>query len=61
MFGGGHYPNQSQGNDGLLKYTEQDRSIVDKDIVLWYTFGVTHITKTRRFSCYACCYCWIFS
>jgi primary-amine oxidase len=49
MFGGGPYPNQSQGTDGLLQYTEQDRSIVDKDIVLWYTFGVTHLPRQEDF------------
>ncbi|CAF3953435.1 unnamed protein product [Rotaria sp. Silwood2] len=49
MFGSGNYPNQSQGDTGLLKYTEQDRSIVDKDIVLWYTLGVTHIPRQEDF------------
>ncbi|CAF1196807.1 unnamed protein product [Rotaria sordida] len=49
MFGSGNYPNQSQSDIGLLKYTEQDRSIVDKDIVLWYTFGVTHIPRQEDF------------
>jgi primary-amine oxidase len=49
MFGGGNYPNQSQGDNGLMKYTKQDRSIVDKDIVLWYTFGVTHIPRQEDF------------
>ncbi|CAF3824159.1 unnamed protein product [Adineta steineri] len=49
MFGSGNYPNQSQHDTGLLKYTEQDRSIVDKDIVLWYTFGITHIPRQEDF------------
>jgi primary-amine oxidase len=49
MFGGGNYPNQSQGNDGLLKYTEQNRSIVDQDIVLWYTLGVTHLPRQEDY------------
>lgn len=49
MFGSGNYPNQSQSDTGLLHYTEQDRPIVDKDIVLWYTFGVTHIPRQEDF------------
>ncbi|CAM2705428.1 unnamed protein product [Rotaria socialis] len=49
MFGGGNYPNQSQGDDGLLKYTEQNRPIVDTDIVLWYTLGVTHIPRQEDY------------
>lgn len=49
MFAGGNYPNQSQGDDGLLKYTDQDRSIVDEDIVLWYTIGMTHIPRQEDY------------
>ncbi|HLX87154.1 MAG TPA: primary-amine oxidase [Acidimicrobiales bacterium] len=43
--GAGEYPNQHAGGDGLPAWTEQDRSIVDEDIVVWYTFGVTHIPR----------------
>lgn len=49
MFGAGNYPNQSSGNDGLFHYTEKDRSIINRDIVLWYTFGVTHIPRPEDF------------
>ena len=41
----GDYPNQSRGGDGLPRWTAADRSIVDEDVVLWYTFGVTHIPR----------------
>lgn len=49
MFGSGNYPNQCQGGDGLFQFTEQDRSIVNKDLVLWYTFGATHIPRPEDF------------
>jgi primary-amine oxidase len=49
MFAGGNYPNQSRGDDGLRKYTDQDRSIVDQDIVLWYTLGMTHIPRQEDY------------
>jgi len=49
MFGAGNYPNQSYGNDSLFHYTEKDRSIVNRDIVLWYTFGVTHIPRQEDY------------
>jgi primary-amine oxidase len=42
IYAGGDYPNQSHGGDGLSKWTAADRAIDDKDIVLWYNFGITH-------------------
>lgn len=44
-YAAGDYPNQSQGGDGLMKYTDQNRSIENTDIVFWYTFGHTHIPR----------------
>ncbi|MEY2454268.1 MAG: primary-amine oxidase [Acidimicrobiaceae bacterium] len=41
----GPYPNQSAGDDGLPEWTAADRSLVDTDVVLWHTFGVTHIPR----------------
>jgi primary-amine oxidase len=45
----GDYPNQSQGGDGLIRWTEQDRLIEDTDVVLWYTFGHTHIPRPEDY------------
>ncbi len=39
---GGEFPNQCKEQAGLMKWTNKDRSIHNKDIVLWYNFGVTH-------------------
>jgi len=44
-YGAGDYPNQSRGGDGLKRWTDQDRPIEDTDVVLWYTFGHTHIPR----------------
>jgi primary-amine oxidase len=41
----GEYPNQHEGGDGLPRWTAADRSLVDTDVVLWYTFGVTHFVR----------------
>jgi primary-amine oxidase len=41
----GDYPNQHRGGAGLPDWTAQDRAIVDTDIVVWHTFGVTHIPR----------------
>jgi len=41
----GDYPNQHAGGDGLPRWTAADRSLVDTDIVVWHTFGVTHVPR----------------
>ncbi|MDZ4745517.1 MAG: hypothetical protein SGJ05_05895 [bacterium] len=45
LFGAGDYPNQSSGDDGLPKYILNNESILRKDVVLWYTFNVTHFAR----------------
>ncbi|MEO8128121.1 MAG: primary-amine oxidase [Bryobacteraceae bacterium] len=42
MYSGGDYPNQSQGGEGLTKWTSANRPIDGKDVVVWYTLGITH-------------------
>ena len=44
----GDYPNQNPGGDGLPRWTAEDRSIIATDIVLWYTFGVTHVVRPEE-------------
>jgi primary-amine oxidase len=41
----GDYPNQHPGDEGLPAWTAGDRSLVDTDVVLWHTFGVTHVPR----------------
>ena len=41
----GNYPNLHPGGDGLPKWTSQDRELEDQDIVLWHTFGSTHLPR----------------
>ncbi|HLV87908.1 MAG TPA: primary-amine oxidase [Candidatus Sulfotelmatobacter sp.] len=48
-FAAGDYPNQSSGGDGLERWTERDRSISNEDVVLWYTFGHTHIPRPEDY------------
>ena len=38
----GDFPNQHPGGDGLPRWTAADRPVVDTDIVVWHTVGVTH-------------------
>ncbi|MCQ6281193.1 primary-amine oxidase [Bacillus sp. EB600] len=46
-YASGNYPNQNRGGDGLSKYVEADRNIENEDIVVWYTMGHHHITRTE--------------
>ena len=41
----GDYPNQHAGGAGLPAWTARDRPIVDTDIVVWHSFGVTHVPR----------------
>jgi len=41
----GDYPNQSRGGEGLARWTRAGRSVLDTDVVLWYTVGVTHVPR----------------
>ncbi|HTL83917.1 MAG TPA: primary-amine oxidase [Acidimicrobiia bacterium] len=41
----GEYPNQHPGGDGLPRWTANDRSLVNTDLVVWYSFGVTHFVR----------------
>ncbi|ODT47138.1 primary-amine oxidase [Devosia sp. 63-57] len=48
-FASGDYPNQHGGECGLPVYVRQKRSIVNQDIVLWHSFGHTHVCKPEDF------------
>eukprot|EP01097_Dermamoeba_algensis_P005538 TRINITY_DN3520_c0_g1_i1.p1 TRINITY_DN3520_c0_g1~~TRINITY_DN3520_c0_g1_i1.p1 ORF type:complete len:239 (+),score=60.59 TRINITY_DN3520_c0_g1_i1:53-718(+) len=41
-FPAGNYPNQHIGGDGLPKWVQAKRSIVDQDLVVWYNMGTLH-------------------
>jgi primary-amine oxidase len=41
----GEFCNQSEHDDGLATWTAQNRPIAGADVVLWYVFGVHHITR----------------
>jgi primary-amine oxidase len=41
----GDFPVQSEHDSGLDAWTAADRSIENTDVVLWYVFGIHHITR----------------
>ena len=42
---GGEYPNQHPGGDGLPTWSRADRPIENTDIVVWHTFGISHVAR----------------
>jgi len=44
-YAAGDYPNQRAGGDGLPVWTAANRPVADTDLVVWYTFGHTHIPR----------------
>jgi primary-amine oxidase len=43
----GDFPTQSAADHGLPAWTRADRSLTDADLVLWYVFGIHHITRAE--------------
>ena len=41
----GDFPNLSEHDSGLAVWTQADRPIENIDVVLWYVFGIHHITR----------------
>jgi len=44
----GEFPTQSAEDRGLPAWTAQDRPIEDTDVVLWYVFGINHVTRAEE-------------
>jgi primary-amine oxidase len=44
----GEFVVQSDHDRGLPAWTAQDRSIEDTDVVLWYVFGIHHVTRPEE-------------
>jgi primary-amine oxidase len=44
----GEYPNQSEPGEGLPSWTRANRPIEGEDVVVWYTFAVTHVPRPEE-------------
>jgi primary-amine oxidase len=45
LYAAGEFQNLALDNQGLPTWTSADRRVVDTDVVLWYTLGITHIPR----------------
>jgi primary-amine oxidase len=48
LYAAGDYPNQSRGGDGLPRYSDANESLVNTDVVVWYTMGVSHAVRAEE-------------
>jgi len=46
-YAGGLYPTLSKPGEGLPQWTLANRAIDDRDIVVWYTFGMRHVPRAE--------------
>jgi primary-amine oxidase len=44
----GDYPNQSDPGGGLMQWTAGNRPLEGQDVVVWYTFGITHVPRPEE-------------
>ena len=45
LYASGDFVNQHPGGSGLPEFVAGNRSVDNKDIVLWHTFGLTHYPR----------------
>ncbi|HEX6971569.1 MAG TPA: hypothetical protein VF234_05070 [Limnochordia bacterium] len=49
MYAGGEFQNFAWSGGGLTDWTAADRSLVDADLVLWHTIGLTHLPRPEEY------------
>ena len=45
LYAAGAYPYQNPDPGGLAEWTRADRDLVDRDLVVWYSFGSHHVPR----------------
>lgn len=48
MNAAGPFVNQDRGGEGLPAWTQANRPLVNRDVVLWYTLGTTHLPRPEE-------------
>jgi primary-amine oxidase len=48
IYAAGVYPNQSKGGGGLPQFVANNEAIDNRDVVVWYTLGLTHIPRPEE-------------
>lgn len=48
LYASGDHPNQARVPDGVARYAADDEPLVAEDVVVWYTFGVSHAPRVEE-------------
>ena len=48
LYAAGKYPNQGGEGEGLPRFVSDNESLVNEDVVTWYTVGITHIPRPEE-------------
>ncbi|MBR8831888.1 MAG: Copper methylamine oxidase [Chroococcopsis gigantea SAG 12.99] len=48
LYAAGNYPNQASSPQGLPRYIADNQSLDNHDLVVWYTYGVTHTPRPEE-------------
>lgn len=54
QFPAGEFPTQSMTPSGVTEWTKKDESLVQKQLVLWHSFGIVHLPRTEDFPIMPC-------
>ncbi len=52
VYAAGRFPNQSTPGQGLPHWTKQNREILNRDLVVWYTLGFHHVPSSEDWPVY---------
>ncbi|KAH6989510.1 copper amine oxidase [Ilyonectria sp. MPI-CAGE-AT-0026] len=49
LWASGEFTNQSRDDTGIALWAERDEPVKNEDVVLWHSFGLTHVTRPEDF------------
>jgi primary-amine oxidase len=56
LYPAGQYPNQHPGGDGLPRWSAQNRSLDNENVVVWYTLNYHHLPRPEDWPVQPCVY-----
>ncbi|TWU22803.1 primary-amine oxidase [Bythopirellula polymerisocia] len=48
IYASGSHPNQNPASEGMPKWASDDESLENRDLVVWYTMGLTHVPRPEE-------------